>query len=229
MLKNAAARTLCATEFLDCDTALVQDYAKRIIGSAQDPVEQARKLYYAMRDRILYDVYDIDLSRAGMRASSILSAGTGFCIHKSIAFTAAARSVGIPCRLAFADVRNHISTPRLREIVGGEVFHWHSYAEIYLNGRWIKATPVFNLKLCQLFGIAPLEFDGTSDAALQLYDKQSDQYLEFICHHGSFEEFPYAQCIAALKRHHPLLFTNGRRTIRGNLAKEQHSEAISPC
>lgn len=229
MLKSHAERTLAATEFLDSNTATVRDFAKQIVGSERDPVEQTIKLFYAVRDTILYDVYGIDLSRVGMKASSIIRNGVGFCIHKSIVFAAAARCLGIPSRLAFADVRNHISTARLREIIGGDVFHYHTHAEIYLNGRWIKATPVFNLKLCYLFGVDPLDFDGTNDAMLQLYDKQGNRYLEFIRHHGTFEDFPYERCIAALKLHHPRLFMDGRQTIRGDLAKERSIKAISQC
>ena len=226
MLNSQAQRTLGATEFLDCNTAIVQDYTERIVGAEREPIGQAIKLFYAVRDRIRYDVYGIGLSRDGMKASSIIKNGVGFCIHKSIVFAAAARCVDIPSQLAFADVRNHISTEALREILGGDVFHYHSYAEIYLNERWIKVTPVFNLKLCRLFGLDPLDFDGFKDATLQLYDKQGNRYMEFVRHHGTFAEFPYEQCMAALRRHHPRLFADGRQTIRGDLTNEQRVEAI---
>lgn len=78
MLKSHAERTLAATEFLDSNTATVRDFAKQIVGSERDPVEQTIKLFYAVRDTILYDVYGIDLSRVGMKASSIIRNGVGF-------------------------------------------------------------------------------------------------------------------------------------------------------
>ena len=221
MLTSYLERTLQPTEFLDSDTAAVQDYARRIIGLAQDPTEQAIKLFYAVRDAIRYDVYGIDLTRATMRASAILNNRVGFCIHKCIVFAAAARSLGIPSRLAFADVRNHLSTVRLRALIGGDVFHYHAHAEIHLNGRWIKATPVFNRSLCQLFGVEPLDFDGRHDAMLQPYDKQGNRYLEYIHQHGVFEDFPYERCIATLKQRHPRLFMEGRQTITGDLTQER--------
>ena len=56
-------RTLQATEFLDCDSQIVADYTDRVIGSEQDPVKQVVKLFYAVRDRIRYDVYGVDMSR----------------------------------------------------------------------------------------------------------------------------------------------------------------------
>lgn len=214
-------RTLQATEFLDCDSQIVADYTDRVIGSEQDPVKQVVKLFYAVRDRIRYDVYGVDMSRQGMKASSIINNRVGFCIHKSIVFATAARYLGIPSRLTFSDVRNHLSTPALKALVGGDVFNYHAYAEIYLQGRWVKATPVFNLMLCYLFKMDPLEFDGVNDATLQPYDKNGNQSLEFINHHGSFDDLPYLQCISALKLHHPRLFMSGGKTAAGNLEQEQ--------
>ena len=220
MLDLSRQNTLQPTEFLDSDTDTVRDYAQKIVGSEDDPVRQAIKLFYFVRDKIRYDVYGIDMTRSGMKASSIIKNRAGFCIHKSIVFAASCRSLGIPGRLAFSDVRNHISTPALKALVGGDVFHYHAYAEIYLKGRWVKATPVFNLMLCNLFGIAPLDFDGVNDATLQPFDSEGRKSLEFITFHGSFDDVPYDQCIAALKQHHPRLFLEGGKTARGDLSKQ---------
>ncbi len=225
MPNKTPIETLQVTEFLDWDSPVVEDYTNLIIGSDQDPVKQMVKLFYAVRDRIRYDVYGVDMSREGLKASHIIKNKVGFCIHKSIVFATAARYLGIPSRLTFSDVRNHLSTPALKKLVGGDVFHYHAYAEIYLHERWIKATPVFNLMLCHLFKMEPLEFDGIHDATLQAYDKQGNQSLEFINHHGSFNNVPYQQCITALKHHHPLLFMNGDKTATGNLAHEQISHS----
>ncbi len=216
----ARQNTLKATEFLDSDSDTVRDFTQKIVGSEDDPVQQAIKLFYFVRDKIRYDVYGIDMTRLGLKASSIIKNRAGFCIHKSIVFAAACRSLGIPSRLAFSDVRNHISTPALKALVGGDVFHYHAYAEVYLKGRWVKATPVFNLMLCYLFGIAPLDFDGVNDATLQPFDSEGNKSLEFIEFHGSFDDVPYAQCISALKQHHPRLFLDNGKTARGDLPKE---------
>jgi transglutaminase-like putative cysteine protease len=221
MMSTYPERILCATEFLDSDTPVVRNFVRQIVGSEQDATNQSIKLFYAVRDNIRYDIYGIDLSRAGMKASTIINNGVGFCIHKSIVYAAAARCLGIPSRLAFADVRNHISTERLREIVGGDVFHYHAYAEIYLNGRWIKVTPVFNRPLCHLFGVDPLDFDGLNDATLQPYDRRGNRYLEFLRYHGCFEDFPYERCMGTLKLHHPRLFKKDSQTRSGNLVKER--------
>ncbi|MGR9109113.1 MAG: transglutaminase domain-containing protein, partial [Gammaproteobacteria bacterium] len=130
------------------------------------------------------------------------------------------RSLGIPSRLTFSDVKNHISTPALKKLVGGDVFHYHAYAEVFLEGKWVKATPVFNSMLCWLFGIEPLEFDGVHDAILQSYDKDGNKCLEFIQFHGTFDDVPYTQCVNQLRLHHPLLFLDGGKTATGKIARE---------
>lgn len=73
-------------------------------------------------------------------------------------------AAGIPARLGFADVKNHLATPRLTDLNGGDVFHWHAYTDLHLEGRWVKATPAFDLALCERFGVLPLEFDASGSA-----------------------------------------------------------------
>ena len=70
--------------------------------------------------------------------------------------------------VGFADVRNHLSTERLRQLVGGDVYRWHGYVAMHLEGRWVKATPAFNLQMCERFDVHPLEFDGRNDSLMHL-------------------------------------------------------------
>src|SRR5262249_55539489 len=143
---------LAPSEFIDSANPDVHAFAQRTIVDATDPVARALKLYYAVRDEILYDPYLVGEKRSYFRASDCLRAKRGFCIPKAALPAATARAVGIPARVGYADVRNHLSTKKLRELVGGDLFIWHSFAELYLDGRWVKATPAFNLSLCQRFG-----------------------------------------------------------------------------
>ncbi len=211
---------LAVTEFLDWDHEAVREFTEKAIGTEADPVQQAIKLFYTVRDKLRYDVYGVDMSEEGLKASSIIKNRAGFCIHKSIVYAAAVRSLGIPSKLVFSDVQNHISTPALKSLVGGDVFHYHAYVDVFLNGKWVKATPVFNALLCRLFGIEPLEFDGVNDATLQPYDKEGNKSLEFIICHGAFDDLPYTRCITELKHHHPRLFLDGGKTARGSLSRE---------
>src|SRR3990167_7232802 len=50
-------------------------------------------------------------------ASACLARGSGFCVAKAALLAAAARASGIPARVGFADVRNHLTTPRLRRLM----------------------------------------------------------------------------------------------------------------
>jgi transglutaminase-like putative cysteine protease len=220
MLASERQRALQPTEFLDTQSRVVQDFAQHCAGDAETARERAKRLFYGVRDGLRYDVYGADLRREAMRASALLRSRTGFCIHKTIVYAAAARSLGIPARLAFVDVRNHIASPRLIELVGGDVFRFHAYAEIWLDDRWIKVTPVFNRTLCLLFGVPPLEFDGTNDAVAQPFDRNGNRYLEVLHHHGSFDDFPFDLCMTVLRTHHPRLFAERGRTVHGDLPAE---------
>ncbi len=208
------------TEFLDCDHPTVRQFAERAAGDAVNPVDRAVRLYYAVRDSIHYEVYGRDLSRTGMKASSVIDAGTGFCIHKSVAYAAAGRALGVPTRLVLTDVRNHLASDRLQQLVGGDVFRFHALVSVHLEGRWVRATPVFNRTLCRLYQIKPLDFDGRADSVYHPYDEDGRRHMEFLHEHGEFGDFPYQMVIEGIRAAHPGLFA-GRHTLRqGSLVDE---------
>ena len=161
------------------------------IGS--DPRKNAVQLYYAVRDRIRYDPYTINLSVEGLKASTTVTAGRAWCISKAILLSALCRSVGIPARLGFADVRNHLSTERMRQLMKTDVFLWHGYSSILLEGRWIKATPAFNFELCQRFGLKSLEFNGSGDSLYHSFDLNGKRHMEYPAMHGEYEDVPIAE------------------------------------
>jgi len=225
---GATPGLVAATASLDYEDPIVQAFVDRTLaGRRGTPRENAVLLYYAVRDELLYDVYDADLSRDGLRASSILSRGRGFCLHKSIVYAAACRAVGIPSRLVFADVRNHLASGKLLELVGGSLF-FHGLTSVWLDGRWMKATPVFNKLLCRLYRMAPLEFDGMTDSLYQPYDAENRRYMEFVKHHGEFDDFPYEMVIQNMHQSHPKLFSTEYRTTSGSLVAEAAFTGIPP-
>jgi transglutaminase-like putative cysteine protease len=211
-----------ATEFLDYDSAVVRDFVAANLPDKDDltEIERACLLYYAVRDSIKYEVYGVELSRHGLRASSVIKAGKGFCVHKSIVYAAAVRSVGIPSRIVYGDVRNHLASDRLRELVGGDVFCYHSLTSLYLEGKWVKATPVFNKLLCRLYGIKPLDFDGRTDSLYHPYDELGRRHMEFLRMHGEFDDVPYPKVISGIKQAHPRLFASSLATAAGSLEAE---------
>ena len=170
MTDSPTAATLASTTLLDSDHPAVVAFARQhAIGSTD--CERAVALHDAVRDGFRYDPYQVDLSPGGMRASSVIERGIGWCVPKAALLAAACRAVGIPARLGYADVRNHLSTERMRQSMKTDLFIWHGYTDIWLDGAWRKATPAFNLELCERFGLHPLEFDGLADSIYHPFDK----------------------------------------------------------
>jgi transglutaminase-like putative cysteine protease len=172
-------------------------------GHGQTVRERAAALYLAVRDGFRYDPYRIDLSVAGMRASTVLAQGFGWCVTKAGLLAAACRAAGIPSRLGFADVRNHLSTERMRQALQTDLFIWHGYTEILIDGRWLKATPAFNLGLCERFGLLPLEFDGTQDSIYHPYDRAGNRHMEYVRQRGSYDDLPLDRIVADFQRVYP--------------------------
>src|SRR2546430_12974326 len=81
-----------AGEFIDSADAGVCEFARRASAGSGDDVSLAVKLYYAVRDEILYDPYYAGDERRYFRGSDCLRAKRGFCIPKAALLAAAARS-----------------------------------------------------------------------------------------------------------------------------------------
>jgi transglutaminase-like putative cysteine protease len=210
------------TFFLDYSSPDVRDFISTVLGpgASRDPIEKSVALYYAIRDGIDYDVYEQELSRDSLRASAILRDGRGFCIHKSLVYAAVLRAVGIPSKLLFADVRNHLASARLLGLIGGEVFRFHAMTKVWLAGKWVIATPVFNDLLCRLYGFPALDFNGTEDSLLHPFGEDGNRSMEFLEFRGEFPDFPYDVVVPGLRLAHPLLFRNESSTRAGSLIAE---------
>lgn len=205
-------------EFIDSDHPSIIAEARLLTADIRDPVEQACILYNAVRDGIRYDPYGDYLEPATYRASAVLKAGTGYCVGKAALYAAFCRVLRIPARIGLADVRNHLATPRLLEAVGTDVFAYHGYTEVFLDGRWLKASPTFNETLCAKLGVAPLPFDGRSDALLQSFDGQGRTFMAYLADHGSFFDVPVKFLIREMSRLYPNLCIPGG--LRGNMEKD---------
>lgn len=195
------AATLVPTALIDSDHPAIVAFARRVTGN--DVRERAVALYYAVRDGLRYDPYRIELDTAGMRASRALEQGFGWCVTKAALLAASARSVGIPARVGYADVRNHLSTERMRKWLKTDVFLWHGYTELWLDGAWVKATPAFNIALCERFGLLPLEFDGRTDSLYHPFDRAGHRHMEYVHRRGSYDDVPLAQIKADFATAYP--------------------------
>ena len=195
---------LQATPFIDSDDAAIQSFARGAIGRVQTEKERAIALYRAVRDSIQYDPYLDFLDAEVFRASAVLHTGKGFCVGKSAVLTAAARANGIPARPGYADVRNHLTSRRLRETVG-DTFYWHSYTELHIDGKWVKCTPAFDSALCARANIAPLEFDGINDSLFHPFDRAGRQHMEYLKDRGAFADVPFETIVGDFKKFYPKL------------------------
>lgn len=178
------------TAIVDSDHAAVQGFAQRHTAGCSNDRERAVALYYAVRDGIRYNPYGAGLVPEQMRASAVLARGEHFCVPKAVLLCAACRASGMPARLGFADVRNHLASRRLRDLMGTDLFVFHGYTEIWLHGRWVKVTPTFNLELCQKFNVKPLEFDGQNDALFHTFDNTGSRHMEYVRYRGEFADVP---------------------------------------
>ena len=193
------------TAYVDSDADNVVTFARRVTNGVADPVKRAVALYYAVRDEITYTPYCDFRSVETYRASACLARGSGFCVAKAALLAASARAADIPARVGFADVRNHLASPRLKKLMNTDVFYYHGYAELYLDGIWVKATPVFDRALCERFGVPPLEFDGRRDSLFQAYDPSGRRHMEYVRDHGPSADVPAQAIIETFEQHYPAL------------------------
>ncbi|MBX9713468.1 MAG: transglutaminase family protein [Pseudomonadaceae bacterium] len=206
--------------FIDSDHPEVIAFAERNRGASADLREQAVSLYYAVRDQVRYNPYTFSRDPQTLKASHALSTGESYCVPKALLLAACARHCGIPARIGLADVRNHLATPRLLALLRSEVFAMHGYTELYLAGRWVKATPAFNLALCRVFRVEPLAFDGLNDSVFHPCNQQGERYMEYLQDHGQFAELPLELFFSHLAACYPHLFNDEALSLGGDLQRE---------
>lgn len=222
---NDLNQYLRSTYYIDSDASEVIAFARDAAGDRETSVEKGIALFYAVRDKIRYDPYRIDLEkREAFKASVIIGKGYGYCVAKAIVLAAVARASGIPSRLGFADVRNHLSTERLRQLMKTDTFIFHGYTELFLDDRWVKATPTFNLSLCEKFGVNPLNFDGRNDSLFHPCDREGKRHMEYVRDRGHFADVPYERIIAYFREHYPAFFLKHGTARADDFEKEARAE-----
>ncbi|WP_297781807.1 transglutaminase family protein [uncultured Roseovarius sp.] len=195
---------LMATEFFDFEDPVVRKFIRLAIGDASEKMEQAVRLFYAVRDRIRYNAYDLCIDPLRYRASFVIQNGEGYCVQKASVLIACLRAIGIPAVIGTSDVVNHLKTPKLECLMEGrEIFMHHAYAVMQLNGKWIKAVPAFNIELCERMGVAPTEFDGFEHALLQQFDAQQNQNIVYLKDHGYWSDLPIERITTDFSAYYP--------------------------
>lgn len=191
------------TEYFDYQNKYIQEFAANIKGTSL--TEKAVSIYYLVRDSVKYNPYTLKDGVASLKASYCLENHQAYCIPKSALMIALCRYHGIPARLGLADVINHLSSPKLIEWLKTDYFAMHGYVEVYLEGKWVKATPVFDRELCAKFGVSPLDFDGRADSILQANTKDGKKHMEYVKQHGTFSDMPVSLILKTVAEVYPHL------------------------
>jgi transglutaminase-like putative cysteine protease len=218
------AAYLAPAVLIDSDHPEIIEYARAAVAEVgDDDVAQAVALYYAVRDDIFYDPYEVYLTPDGLRASRCLQRRRGFCVTKGALLAAAARVVGIPSRVGYADVRNHLASQRLTDFMETDIFIYHGYTELFVGGKWVKSTPAFNIEMCQRFGVLPLEFDGRQDSLFHPFDAAGREHMEYLNFRGDHADVPAQEIIDAFMDYYPKAYSESVG-IEGDLLAEYEAE-----
>ena len=186
---------------INSDNPVVIEYASEILGGEDlSAREKAVKLYLRVRDDIKYNPYLPFYKAEHYLASNIIKSGTGFCIPKAALLCAVARASGIPARIGFASVRNHLSTKQFLAYLGTDVIAYHGFSELWIDGKWVKATPAFNAELCLLHKVPPLEFDGIHDSIFHEFNGEQKKFMEYTAFHGVYHDVPVDNIVEEWKR-----------------------------
>jgi transglutaminase-like putative cysteine protease len=178
------------TFFIDCDEATIKGKSRELSANVPKVLEKAQRIFYFVRDSIRYNVYSPRPTEEYFKASQVLAKGEGYCVQKALLLVALARAAGIPARLRFAEIRIHHTAKSIAEKRGSNVFPFHGLTDLYIEGRWIKATPTYDIGYCRKAGIAPVEFDGRSDALLPLCTLDGRLNIEYVLDRGFFDDLP---------------------------------------
>ncbi|MBQ4802483.1 transglutaminase family protein [Aquimarina sp. MMG015] len=193
---------LAATYYYDYETEEIQKIIEEFKSSNVTLKEKAKALYVKVRDGWRYDPYHINLKKEAYKASKVATKNSGHCLDKSILLIAGLRGLGIPARIHLAKVKNHIGVERLIEKFGTNELTPHGMVNVYLDGKWVKASPAFNKALCEKCNVAPLEFDGENDSMFQEFDNKGGIFMEYLEDYGHFEDVPFDFILNNIKEHY---------------------------
>jgi transglutaminase-like putative cysteine protease len=180
---------LRSTPTIDSDSESIKQQAQKVVKRHETIIDRAKSLFYFVRDEIKYNMYRPIKRLEDFKASEILNRREGNCIQKAVVLSTLARSVGIPARLGFADFRNHRITKEHLEQFGTDLF-LNGYSDLFLEGKWVKATPALDMETCKEQRFIPVEFDGKQDAKFPSHDLDGNRHVEYVRQHGHYEDLP---------------------------------------
>jgi transglutaminase-like putative cysteine protease len=182
---------LKSTFTIDSDHTAIVECAASVTKGCKSEREKTVKLFYFVRDSIRYNLFMISVFEEDFKASRILEWGKGYCVQKAVLLTALSRAAGIPCRLAFAKIKNHRLPEPILKMTGTNVFPRHGYNQFYCDGEWISAAATFDKVLCEKNNLPTVEFEGTKDAMLPIHDLERNPYIEYLEKYQATEDLPF--------------------------------------
>lgn len=202
------SKYLRETRFFNFSDPDIQEFIEefRTEEYTQNPKKIALDLYLKIRDGFLYDPFDLDISSAGLTFSNVVKKRRAWCVEKAGLMVTCARALGIPSRPGYAIVKNHLENEKLEDVLQSDLIVFHGYADLFLNGKWVKCTPAFDKRVCRISGVDPLDWDGETDSLFQEHDKSSNRFMEYVHYYGEFEDVPIALANSEMKKYYPHLF-----------------------
>jgi transglutaminase-like putative cysteine protease len=210
------------TEFLDFQKRKVKEKALEITEGLETDKEKAVALFYWVRNNIRYNGFSyFPRVKANLKASVTLRRKYGFCMSKATLLSTFARAVGIPARIHMVDIINHKISQSFVDLMGSNAFHCHAYAEIYLEGKWVKATPVFDEETCRRGKFYPMiEFDGENDALFATHDTEGNIFVEYIGDWGNYDDVPLEKIDKIFCEKYPKWYPNPDSNVLKPIKKE---------
>jgi len=202
---------LTATEILDSDNYTIINKAEEITEPFKSDREKAIALFYFVRDQIKYNAFLPRFLPEHFKASNTLERKTGFCVQKAALLVALSRAVKIPSRLRFAILKNHLLPDSFANILKGKELPDHGFAELYLDGKWVKANASFDIETCKDF-ILPVEFDGRNDALFHSHTRDGRLHIEYVLFRDSYHDVPVKKIIEWVA---PVLLPDAKQIILG--------------
>ena len=194
------------TNLLDFKSLEIQQIISELKSDKLSNKQKAIEIHLKIRDNWRYNPYNICFDEECYKASTIAKKSEGHCIDKSIILAACLRALNIPARLHFAKVKNHIGVERLIEKFGTNELSPHGMVGVFINGKWLKVSPAFNIELCNKYNIAPLDFDGENDSVFHEFDKEGNVFMEYLEDYGHFDDVPTTFILENFKSNYPDIY-----------------------
>jgi transglutaminase-like putative cysteine protease len=192
-------RFLDPTSTIDWDSPVVKEKSRELTDGLTDISERAAALFYFVRDSIRYNLFVPRDKAEHFKASRTLTNKEGYCVQKAVLLTALARANGIPAGLGFTRIRNNLMAEKALQMLGSNIMPFHGYSELFINNRWVKATPAWNIELYRKVGSNPIEFDGINDVMLPARNLEGKVHIEYLADLGHEDDVPLDRLWEALR------------------------------